>query len=364
MSKSLTRLALSAALALALAACGGSKGAQSQAKAEKKPAADPIPVEVATVATGALAPVYPTTATLEAEREAKLLAEQAGEVEAVLVEEGDFVKAGQVLARVDSNRARLERDREASEAKRMEHDADRGATLLSRGLLSQQAAEQTRYARDTQSASLALAQLKLDKTAIRAPYAGVVTRRYVKPGQFLATGAPAFDIADFSQLKAKFNVPERASSTIAKGQPVKIAADALSGVEFKGTVERIAPVVDRASGTVMVTVAVDPAVAALRPGLFVRMDVQTANIGDAVLLPKSALLRGEGGSRVYVVEDAHARARHLKLGLEQGEQIQVLSGLTSGTQVVTVGQEKLADGDAVEVLNGAGANAVAANTGG
>lgn len=365
MSKSLTRLALSALCALALAGCAGKAAEKTEAaKADKKPAADPIPVEVATVATGELAPLYPTTATLEAEREAKLLAEQGGEVEEVLVEEGDTVKAGQVLARVDSSRARLERDREASEAKRMEHDADRGATLLSRGLLSQQAAEQTRFARDTQTASLALAQLKLEKTAIRAPYAGVVTRRYVKQGQFLAVGAAAFDIADFSQLKAKFNVPERAAATIAKGQPVQIAADALTGTSFKGSVERIAPIVDRASGTVMVTVAVDSAASALRPGLFVRMNVQTAQIGDALLLPKSALLRGEGASRVYVVEDAHARSRELKLGLEQGEQVQVLSGLNSGNQVVTVGQEKLADGDAVEVLNGAADNAVASNTGG
>lgn len=362
MSKYLNRLTLSAALGLALATLAGCAGkSESKPTAQDKPAADPIPVEVATVATGNLAPVYPTTATLEAEREAKLIAEQSGEVEAVLVEEGDRVQAGQVLARLDSDRARLERDREASEAKRMAHDAERGATLASRGLLSQQAAEQTHFARDTQDATLALAQLKLDKTAIRAPYAGVVTRRYVKPGQFLAQGAPAFEIADFSALKAKFNVPERAAATIARGQSVAMKADALEGQDFSGQVERVAPVVDRTSGTVTVTVAVDPA-SALRPGLFVRMNVRYAQIGDALLLPKSALLRGEGGSRVYVIEDKHAHTRPVKLGLEQGEQIQVLAGVESGNQVVTVGQEKLADGDPVEVLDTSGA-AVASNGG-
>lgn len=364
MSKSMNRLAISFAIAAALAVtgCAGGK-AESQAEAAKKPEVDPIPVEVATVSTGTMAPTYPTTATLEAEREARLLAETAGEIEAVLVEEGDYVQAGQVLARVEAGRARLERDREASEAKRMEHEADRGAKLLDRGLLSQQAAEQTHFARDTQSATLALAQLKLEKTAIRAPYAGVITRRHIKQGQYLMLGAPAFEIADFSVLKAKFNVPERALATIATGQPVEIAADALSGKSYQGTVERIAPVVDRASGTVAVTVAVESGKRELRPGLFVRMNVRYAQIGDALLLPKAALLRGEGAPRVYVVEENKAHAREVKLGLESGEQVQVVSGVDSGTQVVTVGQEKLAEGDQVEVLNTA-ATAVASNTGG
>jgi membrane fusion protein (multidrug efflux system) len=348
MFKSLNRLAIVVALGAAIAATGGCGGkAASKPTADVKPPVDPIPVEVATVSTGTLAPTYPTTATLEAEREARILAETAGEIEAVLVEEGDYVKAGQVLARVESGRARLERDREASEASRMQHEAERGAKLRDRGLLSQQAAEQTHFARDTQSATLALAQLKLEKTAIRAPYAGVVTRRHVKPGQFLMLGAPAIENADFSALTAKFNVPERALATIAKGQPVEIAADALAGRSFRGQVERIAPVVDRASGTVTVTVAVESGKPELRPGLFVRMNVQYAQIGDALLLPKAALLRGEGAARVYVIEDKKAHAREIKLGLEQGEQVQVIAGIGQGTQVVTVGQETLAEGDLV-----------------
>jgi membrane fusion protein (multidrug efflux system) len=350
---------LGAALA-GLSGCGASAASKS-AVAAKKPEVEPIPVEVAQAATGLLQPVYATTATLEAEREAKLLAEQSGQVEAVLVEEGDQVQAGQVLARLEGNRERLQRDREQSEAKRLEHEAARGAALLDRGLLSRQAAEQSHFARDTQSAALALAQLKLDKTAIRAPYAGTITRRYVKPGQFLALGAAAFEIADFKALKARFNVPERAAATIARGQGVEIAADALQGTAVRGHVERIAPVVDRSSGTVGVTVAVDDAVAMLRPGLFVRMNVRYAQIDGALMVPKSALLRGQGAARVFVIEDQHAHNRTVQLGLEQGDQVQVIDGIAIGAQVVTVGQEKLADGDKVEVLNTANASAVAAS---
>ncbi|HQW64644.1 MAG TPA: efflux RND transporter periplasmic adaptor subunit [Pseudomonadota bacterium] len=351
-----TRAALAAALALAcagLSGCGSDAQSREAAKAEEAEKADRVPVEVGSVVTGNLAPTYAATANLEAERDAKLVVEIAGEVVEILVEEGDHVAAGQVLARIDARWQSLELRQQQSLADRLAHDVSRNDRLLDKSMISREAYDQARYARDTQDAAVGLARLAVDKTAIRAPYAGVVTRRHIKQGQWLKLQDPAFEIADFSELKARIDVPERVAHLLAAGQPVVLGADALPGHELSGTVERVSPVVDRATGTVGAVVAVDNPDGVLRPGLFVRLAVNYEQIADATLMPKSAVVGNGSATHVWVVEDTKVAQREVRLGVENGSQVQVIEGLAVGATVVTVGQSGLKDGDKVVVVTAA-----------
>jgi membrane fusion protein (multidrug efflux system) len=348
MHPALVRCALAAALAVAvagLAGCGAE--AQNQPVAE---AARATPVEVAAIERGDLAPVYDATASLEAEREAVLLAEMAGEVVSIEVEEGDRVVAGQVLARVDSTRQVLELRQAASVADRMAHEATRNEALIARQMISREAYDRTRYDHQTQSAAVELKRLDVDKTAIRAPYAGVITRRFVKDGQWLKRDDQAFAIADFDTLQARIDVPERSAGLIQPGAPVRFAADAVPGRRFEARIERIAPVVDRDSGTMGAVVEVDNRDGALRPGLFVRLGINYQHIADAVLLPRAAVLETEGSRHVFVVADGKATRRAVTLGLADGDRVQVLDGVVAGEHVVVVGQNALSEGTRVEAI--------------
>ena len=348
-----TRAALAAALALAcagLSGCGSDAQSREAAKAEEAEKADRVPVEVGSVVTGNLAPTYAATANLEAERGAKLVVEIAGEVVEILVEEGDHVAAGQVLARIDARWQSLELRQQQSLADRLKHDVDRNDRLLDKSMISREAYDQARFARDTQAAAVGLAQMAVDKTAIRAPYAGVVTRRHVKQGQWLKLQDAAFEIADFTDLKARIDVPERVAHLLAAGQPVALVADALPGLELSGTVERVSPVVDRATGTVGAVVAVDNSKGVLRPGLFVRLAVNYEQIADATLMPKSAVVGNGTTTHVWLVEDQKVKQRQVHLGVENGSMVQVVEGLSAGAVVVTVGQTGLKDGDTVQVV--------------
>jgi membrane fusion protein (multidrug efflux system) len=302
------------------------------------------------VARGELAPVYDATTSLEATREATLLAEMAGEVVAIEVEEGDRVVAGQVLARVDSARQALELRQVQSEANRIAHDVRRNETLIERRMISRDAYDRTRFGSQTQAAVVDLKRLDLDKTAIRAPYAGVITRRFIKDGQWLSREDKAFAIADFTHLQARIDVPERSAALIHAGAPVRFVADAEPGRAFEARVQRIAPVVDRASGTVAAVVDIDNADLTLRPGLFVRMGVNYERISDAILVPRAALMDHTGGRHVFVVADGKAQRRVVATGLADGDRVQVLDGLAAGDQVVVVGQNALVDGASVEPL--------------
>ncbi len=368
MSRLTQHLTLSLALIAALAGCSGGP-AQNPVAAEKAKVEDGQPVETARVEQGELTARYAATATLQAEREAKIVSEVPGTVLELLVEEGDRVSKGQVLARVDAAHSRLQLREAEADLQRRKNDVDRGEKLLARKLIAATSHDQAESDYAVRRAEVALARVVVAKSEIRAPFDGVVTRRWIKQGQLLAANAPVFDVADFSDLRADLRVPERDAVALAAGQPVSFTVDALGSRNFEAHIERIAPVVDRESGTVKVTVRVDNRERSLRPGLFTRMDIAFLHVANALLMPKTAVLGSRDAEIAYVIVDGKARRTPIRTGYENGNRIQVLEGVGVGAEVVVTGHASLTDGALVEVLNPDGqakiaqARAVAATAG-
>jgi membrane fusion protein (multidrug efflux system) len=347
MRNTLIILTITAALGIGLSGCGQSD-AKSAGKSEAAPA---LAVETVQPRRGELVRVFSGTATLAAERAANLVSENGGEVLKIFVEEGDRVVAGQILARIEGERARLALAQTASIAKRMEHEAKRADLLLDKKMIATDAAERTRFERDAQRAAVDLAALSFSKSEIRAPYAGVITRRHIKDGQWLAPNGLAFEIADFADLVADLPVPEKELAGLSAGQPVSIGADAFRGRTFAGAVERVAAIVDAASGTATVRIDLDEANTPLRPGQFVRIGIERERVADALLLPKSALVLDGKRAEVFTVSNGLAHRQKVTLGGEQDGLVHVLSGLADNAQVVSLGQSQLSDGDAVVIVN-------------
>ena len=336
-------------LATVIAGCSNpsTPAATAAVKAESK---DLRPVETARVVQGELTARYAATATLQAEHEAKLISEVAGTVMQLLVEEGDAVEKGQVLARIDAARSRLQLREAEADLQRRKNDVDRGEKLLSRHLIAANTQDQAESDYAVRRADVNLARVQVDKSEIRAPFAGVITRRWIKQGQLLASNDAVFDLANFKVLRAELRVPERDAVAIAAGQTVDFSVDALGNRPFQAKVARVAPVVDRDSGTVKVTVQIDNRDHSLRPGLFTRMDIAFLHVSNAVLMPKAALLGSRGAEVAYVIEDGKALRMSIRTGHESGSRIQVLEGLAAGDEVVVTGQAGLSDGSLVEVL--------------
>lgn len=348
MRKLLIVIAISSLLGAGLSAC-------SQSDAKPTAAADgadtAIAVETVQPKRGELVRTFSGTAALAAERAASLVSENGGEVLKIYVEEGDRVAAGQVLARIDGARARLALAQTASVAQRLDHEAERANQLLDKHMIAADAVERARFERDAQRAAVDLAALSLSKSEIRAPYAGVITRRHIKQGQWLAPNGPAFEIADFDDLVADLPVPEKELAGLTAGQSVHIQADAFRDGAFIGTVERIGAVVDAASGTASVRIDIEEADTPLRPGQFVRIAIERERIADALLLPKAAVLLDGRRAEVFAIREGKAHRQAVVLGSEQDGWVQLLDGLADDAQVVSLGQAQLSDGDPVTVVN-------------
>lgn len=348
---------LALAISLALAGCsGGGQGEGEQAaSADGKPATEEkkteaVPVEVAAVARRPIAASFSGTANLEAPGEAQVVAKTSGVLLQLMAEEGDQVKAGQVLARIDPERPRLEMERARATVRKLENNYRRSQELLESKLVSAEASDQIRYDLEAARAAYQLAQLELSYTNIVAPIDGVIAARAVKPGNLIQLNTSLFRIVDTSRLEAVLNVPEDSLATMKAGLAVRMSADAMPGQSFEGVIDRVSPVVDAGSGTFRVVAAFDGG-QGLRPGMFGRIDVVYDQRADALTVPRSALLQDAGETAVYAVRDAKAVRVPVELGHMTGELAEVRKGLEEGDQVVTAGKVALRDGAAVEVLN-------------
>ena len=376
-------------LILALAAC--SKGApEANAKdnasgGEGGTSTTLIPVEVAGVARRPITASYSGTASLEADREAQVVAKTSGVLLRLLVEEGTQVKAGQVLAELDPDKPALQVAQAESNMRRLENDYRRSQEMFQKKLVSSEAFERIKYDLDTQRAAYELARLDLSYTHIRAPIDGVISSRMVKEGNLIQLHQTLFRIDDFDPLLSILNVPERELMTLKAGQLATMEVDALVGRKFEGKVARIAPVVDPKTGTFRVTCEFRDASNQLKSGMFGRVEIVFDRREDALTIPRAGLIDEDGSTAVFVVEreqatpapaakadakDAKpvakakdgeakdapagpawvARRRVIKIGYFSGENVEVREGLKDGERVVTVGRAALRDGTKVQVL--------------
>lgn len=344
---------------LVLSGCGQANGKTDAAGSED--ATPTIPVEVAQPRRAEMAAVYTGTAPLEAERKAFILPKVRGEIRAVLVDEGDRVREGQVLARLDGDQLRLEVAQAEAQLRRLERDYARNVELQKKGLVSAMAFENLKYELDAARATWDLARLQLSYTEIRAPISGTVTQRtdIVKVGNTVVPAggviqnadSALFAIEDLDTLHVRISVPERELQRLSTGQAAELAFDAVPGRRFAGEVMLIRPAVDAATATFQARIRVQDPEALLKPGMFARVAIVYERKADALQIPRAALLDGDGPPRVFVVSGGKAVEREVALGLGNGAWVEVVSGVGDDDEVVVVGQGALRPGSAVRVAN-------------
>ena len=342
-----------------LAACqSGQESGGADGDEEETP---PIPVEISAPERGDVYAMYTGTAPIEAFAEADVIAKVDGEIRELLVEEGDDVAKGQVLARLDGARLRLELNESEAKLRKLQRDYERNVDLKAKGLISDGDFEKIKYEMEALEASFNLASLELDYTQIRAPIDGVVAERYVKMGNTISVGDPLFRVTSLDPLVAYLHVPEREYRHIEPGQPVGIDIDALPGEPIVASVSRVSPIVDPQTGTFKITVEIIDKERRIKPGMFGRISVVYDVHKNALQVPRNAIVEDSGSFSVFVVEGGVAVRKVVTLGYANRGMVEITEGLDDGEQVVTVGQVSLKQDSKVTVINQPAATELAAD---
>lgn len=365
---SLARSLVGVALALALAACSTGNSTPVAGAAD---ASSAIPVETATVSQQSITANYSGTASLEAVGEAQVVAKASGIVLKLLVEEGMYVKRGQLLAQLDDDAASNKLAQATANLRKAQASYDKAEKGFALKITPKADYDSMRYDLEAQKAIVAGAQLDVSYTRILAPIDGVIAKRSVKVGNLVQINQALFDIVDLDRLQAVLNVPERDLDTLKAGQSVVMQVDALGGRSFEGMIARIAPVVDAASGTFRATCEFRDTTRTLKPGMFGRIEVAYDQRHDALVVPRNAITEEDGETSVFVVEPAPATApavagksapakepaprfvakrRVVKLGYSEDDRVEVRDGIHQGERVITLGRNAVRDGTQVQVL--------------
>jgi len=371
----------------------GTSDGSEQAGAEESALGDAVPVSTEVAIRGPISHLLGSTANLRARREVAVAAQAAGIVTSVKAEEGDFVKAGQVLCAIDDRDLqidlelakqrlaqtkiqieaaviRAEQTRTRLRNKRTE--LERNEEALREGLLAESevavqrheiddleheiqavesAVRENRHRQDELESEIRKVELQISQTSITAPFAGRITERTVELGQSIRSAEKLYKLGAFTPLYADVYLPENDSRSVRAGQKAVLRLGSASGESVEGAVERVSPIVDDATGTVKVTVRFRPPNSAFRPGAFVRVEIETHTLQDAILIPKQSVIEEDGRTYVVLVgNDSTARRTSVELGYQDETAIQVTSGLDAGAIVVTAGQGKLKDGDKTRVV--------------
>jgi membrane fusion protein (multidrug efflux system) len=344
--------------AVALAACGSANGDSAKDGKDDVPA---VPVEVAATQRAEMAALYTGTAPVESDRKAFVMPKVQGEIRQVLADEGQRVRAGQTLARLDGDKLRLEVALSEATMRKLERDYNRNLELQQKGLVSATAIDNLKYELEAAKATWDLARLQLSYCDIRSPIDGTVTQRLdvVKVGNTVtpvggvieSADSSLFVVEDLETLMLRVNVPERELAKLSVGQPAELTFDAVPGRAFRGEISLISPYVNADTATFSVRIRVTETAGLLRPGMFARIAIVYERKLDALQIPRTALLDTEGPPKVFVVKDGKAQERAVKLGLSNGAWIEVTEGLADGDKVVVVGQGAVKPGAAVRVVN-------------
>jgi len=271
-----------------------------------------------------------------------------------LEESASFAKTD--LDRVTKLAAGGSLSREALDKARMEHLAQQSRLSSARQHLEMLEAGYTKTAIAVQdavvneaAAKVNLAKARLAECIIAAPFAGTVTRVFVRPGDMTAMKSPLLELADLSSLVVRVAVPEAHAAEVRDGMPAVVRLDAVPGKTFPGKVVRAYPGLDQRMRTRTVELTLDGP-AALMPGMFARVRLVIESVPDALVVPREAVIvTPAGGQVLFVVEDGKALQRKVTTGIEEAGRVQILSGLKTGEKVIISGHEKLKDGAAVRL---------------
>jgi membrane fusion protein, multidrug efflux system len=292
--------------------------------------------------------VLTVTGTVEPDESVVLTSEIAGKVLQIAFQEGRFVKAGALLVKLDDAELQAQKQRVSYELELAQQVETRREQLVSRGGVSQEEYDEARTSVNTLKAELALLDVQIEKTEIRAPFTGRIGFRYVSGGSYLSPGTNIAELYKVDPVKIAFPVPEIYSRQLKPGTPVSYTLDG-SDDSIDGSIYALAPAIDPDTRSQMVKARSRNPGGKVTPGSFASVRIQLAEYAEALMVPAQTVVPELGGQKVFLYQNGQAVSRQVITGLRQADAIQLTTGVSPGDTLITTGALKLRDGTPVRI---------------
>lgn len=322
------------------------------APASSAPAEGParIAVEAVQVALGTVVDDINVVGTLQSNEVVVIQSEITGRIARFGFAEGEKVAKGDVLVELDPAILKAELVKARSDLALSQSNSERANTLARQGTGTLRARDEAQAALQAAQANVSLAEARLEKATLRAPFDGKVGLRLFSLGAYVGPGDRIVELADTDPIKVDFRVSEVSLLQLRTGQKISITVDALPGEAFTGEIYAIHPIVDENGRALRLRARVPNPEERLYPGLFARVRIIVEQRPNAMLVPEAALFPRDRKTFVYRVVDGKADLVEVTVGRRSAGQAEILSGLEPGTVVVTAGQQQIRQGTPVEPI--------------
>jgi RND family efflux transporter MFP subunit len=374
------------------------KPGEETAQTAAQPEESALPVKVVPVRRGDLVMRLESPGEAFTEKMIVLKSEVSGNIKGLNVKEGRHVRAGEILVEIDDQEYRLRWERAealrlkylsdllldkqfappekvadpaaAERVKKAEQDFSKAGSLYGKGMISREEFEKAKRAYESlliesgakQEEVMAaakgltqaeidaqIAELELERTKIRAPFAGIISDIRVSPQENISAGRELFTLVDISQIKVQAKVLESEIGKMKVGYEAALRFSAYPGKTFKGHVEAVSPIVNPEDRTCAVHIAVDNPQEEIKPGMHAEVEIAADIYKDRLLVPQEAVLVRGGRKLVFAVEEGLAKWRYIEVGLENKDYAEVLDGVKEGEVVIVEGHFTLAHDAKVQV---------------
>jgi len=292
-------------------------------------------------------------AIVEPNRVVTLSAEVDGRIERIGPEEGDPVKAGDLLIELNDELIRPQVDRIAAQVRRDEIEFERMEALVQENATSRQDLDNATTGLAASKAQLAEARARLKRTKIHTTLTGILNDVPVEEGEFVSVGTPVAEVVDMAVAKVVVDVPEQDIAFFAVGQKAEVLFQVKGRQRCtQGTITYINELANQQTRSTAMEVTLDNQARTLRSGQIVRVRLTRRTLDEAILIPLLAVIPQEEGYAVYVVADSVAERRRVELGLIKGDRVYITDGLKPGETLIVDGHRLIAPGQEVNIVSG------------
>lgn len=313
-----------------------------------------VAVRVATVTTGAIEDSFIANGNFAPAQELNLAAERSGKVVSILVKEGDAVAKGQTLAVIRGDVVDVEAQTASANYQNALNDYNRFESAFSTGGVTKQQLDQARINMVNAKARLTQANINVGDTRVKAPFSGIINKKYIEVGTMLSAMPPTqmFEIVNLSSLKLKVAVSESQIAQLKVGSTVKVKASVYPDKEFTGKVTFIAPKADASLNFPIEVAMTNNPNNDIKAGMYgsVLFGANNEKQAELMTIPRNAFVGSVSSNQVFVVENEIAILKKVTAGRVFGDKVEILGGLKNNDVVVTSGQINLSDNTKVSIV--------------
>ncbi len=286
--------------------------------------------------------------TVFAEKEVSVVSESNGLIKAVYCDVGDFVKAGQMIFKVDDELKVANLKLREADFENAKKNLERYEALYKEGSATEAQLDGYRLAFKAADAQLIIAKRQVEDTRIKAPFSGVVTERMVNLGSNVNPGTVVVNLVDVGSLRIKLSITEKDVFLLKNGDKAIVTTDVFPETKFSARIKSIGVKGDETHSFPIELQIINNR--SLKAGMNVEIEFDKQINRESIVIPRIAIMGGSSAAQVFIVENNTAKLRSVTTGTESGTNIEILSGLKSGDKVVTSGQVNLKDGSPVSIV--------------